>query len=163
MTNFNPHLHSIYIVQITSYLSVKAFPWIKPPATPLINKEEDIEDKNLVIFKLCCTPKNTASDTYEFKMGTFKSGYPEEIIQLRNFFEESVIATATMSPVGKFYFQHTLLKGLVLFKYKLPVSTQGSTTANHILEIFNGLIKHSFITNMLSKQEREMRHMMHKP
>ena len=72
MTNFELQLHYIYIMKISTYLSYEAFPRIGPPPIPLIKKEEEIQDNNLVNIKLCCTKNNVALETYEFNMGTFE-------------------------------------------------------------------------------------------
>ena len=68
-------------------------------------------------MKPCFTPKNSTSETYEFKVGTFESGSLEEILQLINKFDKAVIGTGTTSPVRKISFLRTLLQGEALRKY----------------------------------------------
>ena len=42
----------------------------------MIKKEVEIKDKNLIKIKLQQIPSSTTPDTYEFKMGAYKSGPP---------------------------------------------------------------------------------------
>ena len=69
-------------MKLASYISEEYSPMIKPPTITIIKKEEDIQDRNIIKIKLCCTPKNAAPEIYEFKMGTFESGSPKEILQI---------------------------------------------------------------------------------
>ena len=98
-------------MKLSSLLFYEALPSIYPPLIPRINKEEDIQDNNFVNIKLQCTPSNTASDTYEFKMGTFESGSMESILHLLNNFNKSVFMTKTTSPVKNIVFLLTLFLG----------------------------------------------------
>ena len=64
-------------MKLASYISTEALPRINPTPIQNINKEEDIQDKNIVKIKLYCAPDNTAPETYEFNMGYFGYGSSE--------------------------------------------------------------------------------------
>ena len=54
-------------------------------------------------------------------MGTFKSGYPEIILELLNNFDKAVFKTGTTSTVENVAFTWNLLRRKALRKYKVPL------------------------------------------
>ena len=107
--------------------------------------------------------RNTTSETYKFKVGTFNSGHPEEILQLLTKFDKAVVRTGTSSNVGNITFMKTLLWCEVLREYDWIIVTFGGTTVTHLQDIRKLLIKYLFPINARVKQKRAMRRMMRKP
>ena len=107
---------------------MEAIQKIQPWSIPMINKEEEIQDKNLIKIILRRSPNITESKIYKLKMGNFESGSPESILKLLTKFDKAVIGTGTSSPVGNIAFLRTFLHGKALRKYELIISTYGSTT-----------------------------------
>ena len=94
-----------------SFKSSDSFPIIEPPTIPLFKKEEDIQYNIMTKIKFRRTPNSTASDTYDFKMGTFKLGSPEAILQLMNTFDKAIGGTGKTYPVVNIVFLRNLLGG----------------------------------------------------
>ena len=64
-------------MKLASYISTEALLRINPTPTHKINKEEDIQNKDIVKIKLYCAPDKTSPETYEFNMGYFGYGSSE--------------------------------------------------------------------------------------
>ena len=60
------------------FSSTNIYAIIDPPPILVIKYEFEIKDKNLIKINLRHNLISATSKTYEFKMGTFESGHPEE-------------------------------------------------------------------------------------
>ena len=73
-----------------------------------------------------------------------------------------VVGTGKTPTVVSIAFPQTFLRSESIRKYKKIIAIHGGTTANHLLEISNGISKYFVPSNTLTKEKRSKRCMMRK-
>jgi hypothetical protein len=122
---------------------------------------KDIHKEDVMVFKIWYYPSNPKSSTYDFNLGVFRSGTPEEWLKHKSAINKILVGQNIQDPSDKFCMVRRVLEGDALAVFNN--AGKGQMTNELFKDCIDAVTAHVFPSRALSTQKRYMHRYMRKP